>query len=494
MENILKELKESNQIECKLAKKSFPKEALYTYSAFANTEGGILILGIEEKEGKFIVSGVENAEKIKKEMFDILNNFEKVSRNIITDDMIKTVKKDNKTVIFISVPKASYKDKPIYLNKNFSQAYKRNYEGDYRCTESEIKAMIRDSDDETLDNTVIENFTVEDLDEKSLAGYRQRFSILKPEHIFNELDTENFLTKIGAARRNRKTKIVELTMAGLLIFGKTEAIKEFLPYFNLEYLDKSDSNIERWKDRVIYDGTWGEGNLYNFFFVVIEKLYNSVEKEFKLNSDNIVREEVNSVQIALREAFVNSIIHADFKIEESIRVIKYPSYFQFENPGELRITKIEFFNGERTKPRNNIIQDIFRLLNLCERRGSGVPRILKATYENSYKYPEIENKHDCFILKFWNTSEIENLDNINEIEKKILSFIIKYKTINNQTAREKLNLTKHEATDNFNSLLEKKLIIKSGRGRGTGYFMNYSEDKLRIQALEEIDKLKELLL
>ena len=494
MENILKNLKESNQIECKLAKKSFPKEALYTYSSFANTDGGVLILGIEEQDGKFTVSGVENPEKIKKELFNILNNPEKVSKNIITDEMVKVIEKNNKVVIFITVPKASYKDKPIYLNKNFSQAYKRNYGGDYRCTESEIKAMIRDSNNETLDSTVIENFTIEDLDEKSLISYRQRFSVLKPEHIFNELDTEEFLIKIGAARKNRKTKIVELTMAGLLVFGKIEAIKEFLPHFNLEYIDKSESNIERWKDRVIYDGTWGEGNLYNFFFIVIEKLYNSVEKEFKLNSDNLMRTEINSVQIALREAFVNAIIHADFKIEESIRIIKYPSYFQFENPGELRITRSEFFNGERTKPRNNIIQDIFRLLNLCERRGSGVPRILKATYENSYKYPEIDNKHECFILKFWNTSEIETLDNINEIEKKILSFIIKYKKINNQTAREKLNLTKHEATDNFNSLLEKKLIIKSGRGRGTNYFMNYSEDKLRIQALEEIDKLKELLL
>lgn len=494
MENILKNLKESNQIECKLAKKSFPKEALYTYSAFANTEGGIIILGIEEKNEKFIISGVEDSEKIKKEMFDILNNSEKISKNIITDSMVQTVKKDNKTIIFISVPKASYKDKPIYLNKNFSQAYKRNYEGDYRCTESEIKAMIRDSGGETLDNITIENFTIDDLDEKSLIGYRQRFSILKPEHIFNELDTENFLIKIGAARKNRKTKITELTIAGLLTFGKIEAIKEFLPHFNLEYIDKSDSDTERWRDRVIYDGTWGEGNLYNFFFIVIEKLYNSVKKEFKLDDDNLVRTEKNAVQIALREAFINAIIHADFKIEESLKITRYPSYFQFENPGELRITKEEFFNGGRTKPRNNTIQDIFRFLNLCERAGSGVPKILKATFENSYKYPEIENKHECFILKFWNTSEIENLDNINDIEKKILSFIIKHKKINNQTAREKLNLTKHEATDNFNSLLEKKLIIKLGRGRGTNYFMNYSKDSLRIQALEEIDKLRELLL
>lgn len=93
MENILKNLKESNQIECKLAKKSFPKEALYTYSSFANTDGGVLILGIEEQDGKFTVSGVENPEKIKKELFNILNNPEKVSKNIITDEMVKVIEK-----------------------------------------------------------------------------------------------------------------------------------------------------------------------------------------------------------------------------------------------------------------------------------------------------------------------------------------------------------------------------------------------------------------
>lgn len=497
MENVLKELKESNQIECKLAKKSFPKEALYTYSAFANTEGGILILGIEEENGRFVISGVENIEKVKKEMFDTLNNPEKVSKNIITDDMVDEIEKDGKKVLIISIPKASYKDKPIYLNRNFGQAYKRNYEGDYRCSDSEVKAMIRDSSNETLDSTVIENFTIEDLDEKTLSSYRQRFSVLKPEHIFNELNNENFLMKIGAARKNRKTGVIELTMAGLLIFGKTEVIKEFLPYFNLEYIDKSNPQAERWQDRVIYDGTWGEGNLYNFFFVVIEKLYNSVEKEFKLDNDNLVRTEKNAVQIALREAFVNAIIHADFKIEESLKITRYPSYFQFENPGELRITKEEFFNGGRTKPRNNTIQDIFRFLNLCERAGSGVPKILKATFENSYKYPEIKNEHECFVLKFWNTSEIDNLKNITDTEKKILSYIIKHKKITNQSAREKIGLTKHEATYSFNSLLKKELIIKRGVGRGIHYIMNYSADKLKLQILEEMEKfcskIKEML-
>lgn len=50
----IESLKENEGIEFKLAKNSFPKEALNTYSAFANTNGGVLILGIEEKKWKLI--------------------------------------------------------------------------------------------------------------------------------------------------------------------------------------------------------------------------------------------------------------------------------------------------------------------------------------------------------------------------------------------------------------------------------------------------------
>ena len=83
MENIIKNLKENNRVECKLAKNTFPKEALYSYSAFANTDGGFLFLGIEEKGEELIPVGVNNPDKIIKDMFDILNNPERINKNII---------------------------------------------------------------------------------------------------------------------------------------------------------------------------------------------------------------------------------------------------------------------------------------------------------------------------------------------------------------------------------------------------------------------------
>ena len=83
-------LKESNNIEFKKSKKGFPLDALETYSSFANTEGGTLILGVTEtiKEGtvgSIEITGVDNPDKVINEFYNLVNNPNKVSKNIIND-------------------------------------------------------------------------------------------------------------------------------------------------------------------------------------------------------------------------------------------------------------------------------------------------------------------------------------------------------------------------------------------------------------------------
>ena len=493
IKDILIELKESDKFECKLAKNSFPKEALNTYSAFANTDGGILFLGIEEKDGDFIPVGVNDPDKIKKDMFDTLNNPTRVSKNLITNNHVYTENIDGKIIIMIEVPRAHYTEKPIYLNGNLYQSYKRNHEGDYKCSENEVKIMVRDSSDDSLDNTLVNGFSIEDLDLLTITSYKNRFTNLKPTHPFVGMSNEDLLKKLGALRVNRTTSKLEPTLGGLLVFGKMESIKEALPHFHLEYIDKSNLSDERWSERVVYDGTWGEGNLYNFFFLVINKLYASLGNPFETEKDGFTRRELGDVHIALREAFVNSIIHADFKIEEAIKIIKYSNYYEFQNPGELRISKSDFFKGEHSKPRNNIIQEIFRFINLCERAGSGVPKILSAVKKEAYKYPEIEEKDSRFIFRFWKTNILEKDSNLSLKEKSILSYILQNEKITNKEAREFLDISKHEATDTFNILLDKKYIEKFGNGKGTHYKLKFSKDDEKIKKLEYISEILETL-
>lgn len=166
-------IEENYQIELKKSKNSFPKEALESYSAFANTDGGLLILGIEETSTGLNISGVKSPDKVKKEMFDILNNSQKVSKNIITDQNIVEKIIEDKVVIIIDVPRAYYKDKPVYLNNNPKTTFKRNYEGDYRCKEQEMIIMIQDSSNESLDDILLENFSIDDLDPEAIKMFRR---------------------------------------------------------------------------------------------------------------------------------------------------------------------------------------------------------------------------------------------------------------------------------------------------------------------------------
>jgi len=103
----------------------------------------------------------------------------------------------------------------------------------------------------------------------------------------------------------------------------------------------------------------------------------------------------------------------------------------------LRVSKEDFFEGEHSDPRNHIIQEIFRHLNLCERADSGIPKILKAVKDYSYKHPDIEEDKDKFTFKFWNIEkiedgkkQIESLENQNKIEKDLLkSFSFMFRVI-----------------------------------------------------------------
>mgnify|MGYP000202088480 CR=1 FL=1 len=488
-ENKLTTLKESNKLELKKALNTFPNEALLTYSAFANTDGGIIVFGIEETKEGLKVTGVENPEKVKKEMFDCLNNRERVSKNLIADDMVKEEILGDKTIILVEVPRADFKEKPIYLKNNLHNSYKRNFEGDYKISENELKIMLRDQLDEEYDTYGIENFSIKDFDEATMKSYRNRFNSLNNDHPFTSMDDIDFFMKIGALRKNRSTGNIESTLGGLLVFGKTEFIKEVIPFIHFDFFDKSIISKERWNDRVVYDGTWGEANLYNFFFIVIQKLYNLVEKDFKIGNDNLSRMDYSDIHIAIREAFVNSIIHADFKIEEPLVITKYPNYFQFENPGTLRVSKKQFFAGEHSKPRNNAIQEIFRHIKLCERAGTGIPKILKAVKENSLKYPDIEEKKDSIVFIFWDTSYIDSIENIGETEKRILSLLLIHKTLSNKQVRENLDITKYESITALNSLVEKAYIEKTGEGAGTKYIFKYSDDIKEYKILENINDI-----
>ena len=76
-------------------------------------------------------------------MFDTLNNPTRVNKNLITNNHVYTENIDGKIIIMIEIPRAHYTEKPIYLNGNLYQSYKRNRESDYKCSENEVKIWLK---------------------------------------------------------------------------------------------------------------------------------------------------------------------------------------------------------------------------------------------------------------------------------------------------------------------------------------------------------------
>jgi predicted HTH transcriptional regulator len=360
------------RLEMKKAEGGIPESMWESYSAFANSDGGLILLGISEASPHPVVSGVSEAKKKVKLLWDQLNNRQKVSVNILSERSIYIQQRDDKDIIVIDIPRADRRDKPVYINNDLlGGAYRRNAEGDYRCSTAEVKSMLRDQADIPVDSLVIEELKLSDLDMESIVRYRNHFAVLKPTHVWNRLDTNSFLQKTGAAGR-AKTGELKPTLAGLLMFGTEDVITTVLPDYFLDYREIYDAG--RWSDRVVSNlGEWS-GNIYDFFFKVVNKLTSDIKVPFRLRN-GIERVNDTPAHVALREALANAVIHADYYGRIGIVVEKRPGTITISNPGIFRPGKVEALEGGISDPRNPNIFKMFTLLNIGERAGSGLSNI-----------------------------------------------------------------------------------------------------------------------
>ncbi|KXT61042.1 RNA-binding domain-containing protein [Lactococcus sp. DD01] len=493
---------ESQKVEFKAAKSAFPKDALKTICAFSNTNNGLLILGVSEDDKKrFYVSGVQDTNKVIDDLFSVLNNTNKVNKNVINEKDVTIKSFEGKDIIIIPVRKVHYKDKPIFLNGNISQSFYRQGTGDFRCSQETINAMLRDSGNESFDSTVITDFTIDDLDTETVNKYIDKFKTVSEDHPFLKLSNEEFLVKINALRVNRETGTLSPTVAGLLVFGKHTSIKEYIPHYSIEYIYKESSANNSFKDRVIYDGIWGEDNLFNFFFYVIDKMYLTLQNTSELSSDSITRKGVSKLRVALREAFVNSLIHGDYKSDKGVLIIRYANRFIFSNGGTLRIDPQDFFSGAHSDPRNYLIQEMFRFINLCEKAGTGIPKIMEAVQDYSLKYPNLDVDIDSVELTLWDTSIIESLNISHPLEKRIVEYLIQNKIASRKDLEQDLSTPKNTILKYLKILENKGIIGKSKDGRQFLYYISqnnknefrkYNHLESMYALLEEIKRREKL--
>lgn len=415
---------EKVDIECKESDSKLSKSVWETYSSFANTNGGYIFLGIKEDkkkklpEERFQIQGIKNYDVQVKAFWDTVNS-DKVNKNILKDEDVQIVMIPSTAlaVVSIHVPRADYNNRPVFINGNpYTGTFKRNHEGDYHASEDEINAMLRDQKSEGNDGIVLEHYGMEYIDLETLGHYRTMFQNNNPDHIWNQEDNKQFLTMLGGYKKDRSKNIEGLTIAGLLMFGKGIAIRDRFSNLMMDYRDESHATDDmRWSDRVTYDGTW-ENNLFNFFMKVSPKLSADLKKPFVL--DNQQRVDDTPIHKAIREAFVNMIIHSDYLLDSgTLKILKKQDEFIFTNPGSLKLSVEEIFKGGNSKSRNPAMQLMLRMVGFGDNAGSGIPTILNTWKEADWVEPNLyEDTHlnqVTLTLKTWATwtESVDELQN-----------------------------------------------------------------------------------
>lgn len=391
-------LRESVDLECKAAQGAgglgeVPKDFWSTYSAMANAHGGMVVLGISEKARVFTVVGLANAAKVRTDLFNNLNNAGKVSTNLLTDTDVQEISLDGKVVLVVHIPQASRKQRPVFLNgQPLGNTYRRLNDGDRKCDDETVKRMLAEQVEDERDARILPGFGMGDIDLDSVRIYRQMLKDEKPGHPYLEQDDATFLSSLRAWRQDRQTGVSGFTLAGVLMFGTWAAIQEACPHYFVDYQERPEAKTERrWVDRLVPDGSW-TGNLFEFYRKVYRKLVSELKVPFAVKDGQ--RLEDTPVHVALREALVNTLVHADYTGRVSVLVVKRPDMFGFRNPGRLRLPLEQVIRGGESDCRNRILHQMFLMIGLGERGGSGMPKIYSGWTSQQWRQPLLREKDD----------------------------------------------------------------------------------------------------
>lgn len=479
-ESIFLEPRESYLLEFKKSKIGLSKDLWETYSSFANTSGGIIVLGIEEdKTNKnYKIVGVDNPERIISDFWNCIHDKQKVSANLLTNDDVLLLKVDGKTIIQIRVPKAPFEKRPVYVSNNRSKTYIRTDDGDRLANDEQFKYLVVDSQND-IDSEVLDNYDINDINMESVEAYKQIVYKNTNDAKYLEFDNYTFLCNMGVFKRDRQIENApyKLTAGGLLFFGKYNSITDRFKKFQLDYFKKKSSLDTDWQDRVSSgDMNFPEMNIYSFYNIVLQKLEQGIPDKYVQTKELNRGSFKSDLMLALKEALVNSLMHAYFDSDKVIKINDFGDYVEFYNPGEMKVSKEEFIHGSYSVTRNSIIATLFRRAGIAEKGGSGGPRIFDAATKNHLRLPDVNTDFESTEIKIWKIDMLESLKGLTEIEREIVSYAMDNGTFKIKDIVENTEYTDYKVRQTVTELVEKGYLLESGQGRARVYLLSHSEE------------------
>ena len=371
---------EWDDFEVKEARFELPKNIWETVSAFANSAGGWVVLGVSQKGKKFEIIGVEKPDKLEQDFVTVLRGRSKF--NVLINPKCEKYNIDGKNVLAFFI--SSSEQKPVYFN-SLQNTFIRTASGDQRATDSEINALFREQSFGIRSDLTVEGFGFNDLNIGSLMAYRNRVKSQNPQLPYNDFQDVEFCEKLGI------TKNGILTNGGLLVLGKEDSIRRVFSSFWVDYMEIPGNSYSDAQTRYTFRIQEQE-NLWEYYNVLIQRLRNYADNPFRMGENGFAYED-NTQLDALREGLVNMLMHADYfsTMHSTIRV--FSNRIVFQNPGKFDIDISELPKNAISKPRNPLIARLFRWAKLAENAGFGFDKMLawkhKVDFETRIDYSDV---------------------------------------------------------------------------------------------------------
>ena len=410
--------------------------------AFANTDGGVIYIGIDN-EGN--LTGIDDVD----ETYTRLTNG---IRDAIAPDVtmfVRYVLQDNK-VIRIEVGEGSYK--PYYLKAKGIKptgVYVRQGASSVQASPDQIRRMIKESDGDNYEDS---RSLDQDLTFSAAETAFQRYGV--------EFSTEKYRV-LGITQNDIFTNLALLLSDQCL---HTTKIAVFKDEFCTEFRDSKEfggSVFKQFEDSVTYLA------LCNRTASTIKGVVRTDKKDYP--------------EEAIREALLNAIVHRDYSFSGSIIINVNDSKMEFISLGGLLPgLSTEDIRIGVSQPRNKKLAEVFHRLRLIESYGTGIRRIFKL-YENCPIQPVIEVTANAFKIVLPNMNACGAVaERVPEAAEKapvaitpqmktVLDYLAEYGEMTDEDLQELLNIKKTRAYLLARQMNENGLIDIIGRGAAKKY-------------------------
>jgi len=424
-----------------------------TISAFSNTKGGVIIVGVN---GKGDIIGVS----IGKDTIEQLTNkiISNTEPKIYPDISVKKV--EGKNLIFIKVGKYPY---DVVLA--FVKPYKRVSKNTVRMSKDEYKRKILEIHKKELyfDGQVCLGATIKDIDKNKLRKFIDRARRERKLYLDETLSTKEILTRL-------KLMINEnLNNAAILLFGKSPQdffIQSGVKCIRFKGIDVTGEML---------DFKEVEGDLISEVENIEKFIYQNISLEAWIEEGKIERQEKwEYPPKAIREALVNAIIHRDYRSTSKVQVRIFDDRMEFWNPGRLpEGWTIETLKQQHiSEPFNPLLARMFFWIKYVEEVGTGTNKIIEWCKEWGLPGPEFEISGSSMVVAFRKlTEEYLTKLGLKERNKGIVRLLVKRGKVTSGEIQRIYSVTRDTANRYLRRLIDLDLIERKGEGRFIYYVL-----------------------